>query len=59
MEGLTRLRFVWSGDFKEGLRIWCENENTKGFRALPLIVVWGIWLARNALIFDDRIIPPL
>ena len=24
------------------------------YRALPLIITWGIWIARNRLIFDDK-----
>jgi hypothetical protein len=31
------------------------NPTTKNFRALPLIVAWGIWLARNAQVFEEKL----
>jgi len=54
------LRYVWKGDtIEEGLRRWCENETSKESEALPLIIAWGIWFARNANIFEDMNISPL
>lgn len=33
------------------------NRQLKWFRALPILVVWGIWLARNANLFKDSHTP--
>jgi hypothetical protein len=39
VEGITGFKDVWNGDYIEaGLRGWCENENVKGYRALPVII---------------------
>lgn len=55
VEGITGLRNGWSGDLiEEGLINWCGNDARKNYRALPLIVARGIWLARNAKIFEER-----
>jgi hypothetical protein len=31
-----------------------SNPSLKIFRALPVLVSWGIWLARNAGLFEDK-----
>lgn len=35
------------------------NVTVKRYKALPLIVPWGIWLSRNASLFEDRYLLPL
>ena len=34
------------------------NEDIKGIRSLPLIVAWGIWLAKNDICFEDSFLFP-
>jgi hypothetical protein len=38
------------------MKNWCENINFKNYKALPIINAWGIWLARNTNLFDDKLI---
>jgi hypothetical protein len=60
LEVLTGLQDSWHGtSIEESLKVWCENVNTKKFRALPVIVAWGTWIARNYSLFDDKVIPSL
>ena len=49
----------WVGDSLEGdfLR-WWRMGATKALRALPLIISWGVWLAKNDVIFNDLIKVP-
>jgi hypothetical protein len=42
------IRDVYNGGIiEEGLRAWCENVNVKSYKALYVILAWGIWLDRN------------
>jgi len=34
------------------------SKDSKIFRVIPLIVLWGIWLARNSILLEDKFIPP-
>jgi len=36
------------------LRIWISVRDTVNIRALPCIITWGIWMARNKIIFEDK-----
>eukprot|EP01018_Ginkgo_biloba_P022058 Gb_03022 [translate_table: standard] len=55
IEHLLGVRNVWIGaSVEEGLRTWCGNPIAKTFLALPVILAWGICVARNASIFEDR-----
>eukprot|EP01018_Ginkgo_biloba_P039380 Gb_12932 [translate_table: standard] len=57
---LTGLKHAWSGStVEEGLRGWCSLSWVKEFLALPVIIAWGIWLARNASIFEEIETHPL
>ena len=38
------------GDF---LR-WCSSGEPKALQALPPIISWGVWLARNLVTFNDQ-----
>ncbi len=52
--------FIWHGiDFNETMKNWIQNLAYKSFLSLPMILIWGIWLARNQVIFEDVQIPPL
>jgi hypothetical protein len=33
---------------------WWRTTPQKKFKILPLLVIWGVWLARNNLIFHDK-----
>jgi hypothetical protein len=42
------LKNIWAGDeIEEAFRIWCTKKETKRFRALPLNIAWGVWLAKE------------
>jgi hypothetical protein len=41
------------------LKSWISNPATSNYKALPLTIAWGIWIARNQLLFEDREIIPL
>lgn len=34
-------------------KVWFQSQDFKHFRAVPFITLWGIWLARNADLFED------
>jgi hypothetical protein len=60
VENLVGLKDIWGGTLvDECMKWWCENGNLKSFRVLPLIIAWGIWLARNASLFEDMHIPTI
>lgn len=49
----------WCGPQPEAtLLVWTNNQDTLSIRALPCIVIWGIWLAQNKVIFQDKWTPP-
>lgn len=41
------------------MRNWCENMRLKNYRVLPIIITWGLWLARNTNLFDHKLIPTI
>jgi hypothetical protein len=54
-----RTENVWRGDrVEEALEIWIRNQDTDGVKALSVIVLLGVWLARNSAIFEERFITP-
>jgi hypothetical protein len=36
---------------------WFTRKDLECLRAVPYLVLWGIWLARNASLFEDSSIP--
>lgn len=43
IKALTSLKVVWSGmTMEEGLKYRCNNPLVEVFKALPLIVAWGV-----------------
>jgi hypothetical protein len=45
---------VWDGlNVELAWKSWLQTPVYKSIKALPLIVCWGIWLARNKAIFQD------
>jgi hypothetical protein len=46
---------IWDGPIVElAWQVWCHDLAHKKIKSLPLIICWGIWLARNKAIFQDR-----
>jgi hypothetical protein len=57
MNGLKKI--CVGDDIDEAFMIWCINKDTKKIRALPLNLVWGVWLVRNMKLFEDKETLPL
>ena len=58
IEGFIGLRDAWFGDTIEyWLKIWCDKSSKLFFREFPFIIVWGIQLTINLVIFDNKVIP--
>ena len=34
---------------------WRQTEKMDVMTVLPLLVTWGIWLARNSLVFNEKV----
>eukprot|EP01018_Ginkgo_biloba_P031210 Gb_14160 [translate_table: standard] len=50
---ITGIKDVWGGStLEERLRKWHGNRYVKYELALPLIIAWGVWIVRNASLFD-------
>jgi hypothetical protein len=46
---------VWVGaTIEEGLKVWMGNKVYDNLKSLPLIVGWGVWLARNVALFEEQ-----
>ena len=46
---------VWKGDsIDDGFSSCFNDAQNPNFKALPVIVSWGIWLSRNAIIFQEK-----
>lgn len=39
------------------LMTWFERKDLKIYRTLPFLVLWGVWLAHNLVIFQKKINP--
>ena len=47
---------IWGGrSIVEAWKAWVDNQTEKDLTVLPLLVCWGIWLARNTTIFEDKV----
>jgi hypothetical protein len=52
-------KFRWEGHtLEQAWRNWWENLSYKRYRILPLLIIWGVWLARNEAIFNEVSIAP-
>ena len=59
MEILIGQKMFWRGGrVEEALEIWVRNQDTDGVKNLSVIVLLGVWLARNSAIFEERFITP-
>jgi hypothetical protein len=53
--GLSNL---WIQDsIEECFAVWFINRELKQLRVLPYLVLWGIWLACNSSLFEDKYVP--
>lgn len=43
---------------EQAWRDWWENRGFKVYRLLPLLIIWGVWLARNEVIFKEAFLVP-
>ena len=48
--------FLWEGDrLDDTFNAWIQNPTFHSFRSLPLLIIWGTWLARNKMVFKRYI----
>jgi hypothetical protein len=60
VERLIGIGNLWEGgSLEEAFKTWCNRKETSKIRALPLNIVWGVWLARNLKLFEDKETLPL
>jgi ribonuclease HI len=51
--------FWWEGHtLEQAWKNWWENPSYKRYRLIPLLITWGVWLARNEAIFNEVTIAP-
>jgi len=56
---LLGIQFRWDGTtLEEAWKAWISHSAYQGTISLPLIVIWGVWIARNSFIFKDKEVPP-
>jgi hypothetical protein len=54
---LLYLHCVWDGrDLEHSWITWWKTRAFKHLRALPLLAIWGVWLAQNSFVFKGT--PP-
>lgn len=45
---------IWQGETVNVVfHSWVSNSNNRNFKALPLIILWDVWIARNKFIFQE------
>ena len=56
---LVGMEYRWEGEsVNRAWENWWRTVSLYKLKALPLIVIWGIWLARNGAIFQDKAFVP-
>ena len=45
-------------DLQDALQASLNNKHYGDYKALPTLIIWGTWLARNKDIFNNVFIPP-
>ena len=56
---LSTIRFCWAcHTLEDAWKSWSTTPLTIQFRALPLLHIWGIWLARNKATFLEKASSP-
>ena len=49
------LHAEWIGpSLEEAFKCWWSVDFSKSHKIIPLIISWGIWIARNNSIFNDK-----
>jgi hypothetical protein len=52
---LLRQHCGWNGPTLESTwENWLQDPTHKNLKSLPLLISWGVWLARNSTIFQDK-----
>lgn len=55
VSSLVGFSFNWLGpSIEEAWRTWVQDHIFKNIKALPIIILWGVWIARNVVIFKDK-----
>jgi len=53
------LKHRWTiNSLEQAWRNWWENKGFKSYRLLPLLIIRGVWLARNEVIFNEVVLAP-
>lgn len=52
------LNYFFSHQFWTEVEEWYSRRDLKQFRVVPILVVRVMWLARNAQLFEDKVVPP-
>jgi hypothetical protein len=60
VEMMIGIRNIWEGGcLEEAFKTWCSRNETSKIKELPHNIDWGIWLARNLNLFEDKETLPL
>ena len=52
-------RFNWTGpSLEDAWKSWLTSPQLAHIKALPLIHIWGVWIAQNKAIFQDKTSSP-
>jgi hypothetical protein len=47
---------IWQGpSIEDSWKDWSASRSNENIKAIPLLIMWGVWLARNVTIFKDTI----
>ena len=50
---------MWTGPtLEDAWKTWLNTPQLAHLKALPLIHIWGVWSARNQVIFQDKASSP-
>ena len=57
---LVQVQVVWEGfSLDETLHAWWQADDSCNLRVVPFIISWGVWIARNEVIFNNRPCTPV
>jgi hypothetical protein len=49
------LQCTWNEiSLERAWKTWLNQRDYKDVKYLPLLIIWGVWLARNSLIFQEK-----
>ena len=56
---VSGVQFLWMGqNLGESLQSQINNVTFKEYKALPNILIWGSWISKNGVIFNEVYISP-